>query len=160
MARSLTPHTTSVVSAVRASRPSVSCTPRDWTSAVWVVIITGLIADGAAEEGPDHASGPSSLAGHPWLVVPFHFFFLLRVFLNRMWISPTRRGSISRMTSWGMATTGREDVALALSVPVCSRSFDEPGSADSPRLSDTVRSPLPPCFLPFLLPDGAVRNGS
>src|SRR5262245_34202645 len=91
---------------------------------------------------------------------PFHFFFLLRVFLNRMWISPTRRGSISRMTSWGMATIGREDVALALWVPVCSRSFDEPGSADSLRLSDTVRSPLPPLFLPLLLPDGAVRNGS
>src|SRR5262249_51380330 len=158
-----TPHTTSVVSAVRASRPSVSCTPRDWTSAVWVVIIKGLIADGAAEEGPDHASGPSSLAGHPWLV-GFQFFFLLRVFLNRMWISPTRRGSSSRMTSCprlrgrlenpspqppprggegerdrncsplrfgegaggGVVrqplTIGREDVALALSMPVCSLS--------------------------------------
>src|SRR5262245_47062804 len=90
---------------------------------------------------------------------PFHFFFLLRVFLNRMWISPTRRGSISRTTSWGMATTGREDVALALSVPVCSLSFSGavPGS---PRLSDTVCSPLLPLFLPLLLPDGVVRNGS
>src|SRR5262250_3952851 len=65
---------------------------------------------------------------------PFHFFFLLRVFLNRMWISPTRRGSISRTTSWGMATTGREDVALALSVPVCSLSFSR-AVPDSPRLS-------------------------
>src|SRR5215468_1833687 len=90
---------------------------------------------------------------------PFQFFFLLRVFLNRMWISPTRRGSSSRMTSCAMVMTGTEDVALALSEPVCSLSFDEPGS-DSPRLSDTVCLPLLPLFLPLLLPDGAVRNGS